>query len=362
MLRNLFLLALGCFGCNGVYAQENAPSPQLLVDGKFLYNEYAGCASCHGEDGKGQVEGVTLDPPPPDLTDCSFNSREPRRDWRDVINHGGQARGLSMSMPAYGEALTPEQVEASIAYLKKFCTESGWPSGELNFRRAQLTAKAFPENEALLIPNYTRGASHAAATKFVYERRFGKRAQWEVSVPFIAEWQSPNARGLGDVELSAKYVLAHNARAQTILSGGVEAALPTGETALGLGRGTWKLSPYLAAGKGFERLTLQSSLKLEQPLQSEHGAGELFFNLALTLPLTQEKKGLFPMLEANGVKNLESGATQWLLTPQLYLGLVRRGHVALSFGGQIPVSGARPFDYRLVSFFLWEYGDGGLWW
>lgn len=334
-----------------------------ILDGKFLYEEYAGCASCHGLDGKGEVEGVTLDPAPPDLNDCSFNSREPRRDWRAVIAHGGPARGLSMSMPSYIEALTEEQIEAIIEHIKTLCTERAqWPPGELNFRRAQITSKAFPENEALLIPTFTQENDQAATMKFVYERRFGSRGHWEVAVPFAAEWAQPAASGLGDVELSAKYVFLHDYSALTILSGGVELGVPTGETSLGLGSGTWKASPFLAAGKGFEDFTLQASMKLEMPLESHQGEAELFYNLAFTLPLTKEKQGFYPMLEANGVTNVEDGTSQLFVTPQLYLGLVKRGHIAFSLGGQIPVAGERPFDYRLLGFFLWEYADGGLWW
>lgn len=357
MSPKLVVLVLSCVLARALPAQEPDAS---LLNGKVLYEDYAGCASCHGDDGKGVVEGVTLDPPAPDLTDCSFNSREPRRDWRAVINHGGQARGLSMSMPSYYEALTSEQVEAIIDYLKTFCAETGWPSGELNFRRAQLTTKAFPENEALLIPQYAHGSNQKVTTKFVYERRLGKRGQWEIAVPFMAQWQSPRATGIGDIELSAKYVLAHNDQARAIVSGGFEVVTPTGKTALG--SSLWKFAPFIAAGKSYDRFALQSSVKLEQPLERDNGESELLFNFAFTLPLTPDKKGFFPMLETQHVKNLETGATQWFLAPQLYIGLVRRGHIALSFGGQIPLTGERPFDYRLMSFFLWEYADGGLWW
>jgi hypothetical protein len=118
----------------------------------------------------------------------------------------------------------------------------------------------------------------------------------------------------------------------------------------------------LAAGKGFEAFYIQSSLKYETPLQSNAGESELLYNLAFTLPLTKEKKGLFPMLEFNGITVAETGKTELFITPQLYLGLVRRGHIAFSLGSQIPVSRERPFDYRIVSFLLWEYADGGLWW
>jgi hypothetical protein len=105
-------------------------------------------------------------------------------------------------------------------------------------------------------------------------------------VPFAAEWAQPTASGFGDIELSAKYVLLHDYSALTILSGGMELGVPTGETSLGIGSGTWKASPFLAAGKGFEHLTLQSSVKLEMPLESNQGEAELFYNLAFTLPLT----------------------------------------------------------------------------
>jgi hypothetical protein len=361
MKNRLFLLFSLALPIDLCWSQENGAAKNL--HGKFLYEEYAGCASCHGVDGKGEAEGVTLDPAPPDLSDCSFNSREPRRDWAAVIKHGGPARSLSASMPAYGEVLTPGQIDTLIAYLKTFCTDERWPQGELNFRRPQITSKAFPENEALLIPTYTSGDNSSTVAKMVYEKRLGRRGQWEIAVPFANESGPPSARGVGDVELSVKYVLAHQPSALFIISGGLETALPTGDSEIGIGSGTWKLSPYLAAGKGFEAFYIQSSVKYETPLPSDEGDSELLYNLAFTLPLTKEKKGLIPMLEFNGVTVPRArGKTELFLTPQLYLGLVRRGHIAFSFGGQIPVSGERPFDYRLVSFLLWEYADGGLWW
>lgn len=52
-----------------------------LANESFVsYEQYAGCTSCHGNKGHGEIEGVALDPPAPNLTDCDFNSREPRRD------------------------------------------------------------------------------------------------------------------------------------------------------------------------------------------------------------------------------------------------------------------------------------------
>lgn len=339
-----------------VYSQQNAPD---TLDGRFLYEEYAGCASCHGMDGKGQVKDLGFDDPLPDFTDCGFNSREPRKDWRDVINQGGPARGLSESMPAYGEAISHQQVEAMIDYIKTFCHEQGWPSGDLNFRRPQVTGKAFPENEAVLNASYANDENETGAMKFVYERRLGKRTQWEIAVPFIAELNASPA-GFGDVELSLKQVLWDHLPSASILSGGLEVVTPTGKTDLGIGSGSWKLAPFLAAAKGFGSFFVQSNLKYEEALEGDER--EFLFNVAFTQALTKEKKGAFPMLEINGIRAWPADKTTIMLTPQIYFAFVKRGHVAFSVGSQIPVTNERPFDYRIMTFLLWEYVDGGLWW
>ena len=353
------LISSVLFSCTDVWSQETDAN---LSNGKFLYEAYAECASCHGADGKGEVEGLTLDPPPPDFTDCSFTSREPREDWRAVIKHGGQVRGLSPSMPAYDLALTDEQIDAIITYIKTFCAEKGWPPGELNFRRPLITSKAFPESEALFIPTYTDAQNDEATSKFVYERRVGRRGHWEISLPLHSRFGSNRDFGAGDIEFGTKYVLAENLDHLAILSGGVDLGIPSGKSGIGVDDGSWTFAPYLAAGKGFDSFSLQSNVKLEFPISSEQRDSELFVNVAATFPLTREKKGLYPMVEMNVIKSLETDAASLFLTPQLYFSLVKRGHLGFSIGGQVPIVGDRPFDYRLLAFVLWEYADGGIWW
>ncbi len=338
-----------------------AVSQEVEIDfsnGKSMYDAW--CGRCHGLDGKGIVaEELELEAPPPDFSDCSFNSREPRKDWKAVITHGGQARGLSMSMPAWGEALTEKQIDLMIEHIKTFCPDRSWPQGELNFRRAQVTAKAFPENEALLIPTYTHAGARTSTTRFVYEERIGPKGQWEVSLPFSSN-HSSSVNGLGDIEVAGKILLHDDLRTLSVVSAGLEVGLPTGDASSGLGSGTWKLVPFLAAGKDFGPFFLQSSIKYEHPLKGNEK--ELVYALAFTYPLIDGKKGLIPMLEFHGITSLGEGHTTLFLTPQLYVGLVKRGHIALSIGTQFPVAGEKLFDYRIVAFFLWEYADGGLWW
>lgn len=127
-------------------AQEpDAKAPQ---SGQRLYQ--SACAGCHAADGTGLSESeLGFETPMPDFTDCSFASREPDDDWFAVIHGGGPTRAFDRMMPAFGAALSDEEIEAILAYVRSFCTDASWPRGELNFPRAMFTEKAYPEDEAV---------------------------------------------------------------------------------------------------------------------------------------------------------------------------------------------------------------------
>src|SRR6185369_11536888 len=115
-----------------------------LTTGKEIFQ--AGCAGCHGGDGKGAPQStVGFEKPDtfPDFTRCDQTTPEDDRAWRSVIRDGGPSRGFVQIMPSFSEALTPKQIDAVIGYLRGFCKESGWPRGELNLPRALATEKAF---------------------------------------------------------------------------------------------------------------------------------------------------------------------------------------------------------------------------
>ena len=126
------------------------------------------CATCHAPDGTGSPEhvvGFRLPLPNghdlPDFTDCSTNTVEPMADWMAVVHRGGTVRGLDRHMPAFGDALSADQIERIVAYLRSFCRDSAWPPGELNLPRAFFTEKAFPENEAVWTTAVRRRAARA---------------------------------------------------------------------------------------------------------------------------------------------------------------------------------------------------------
>ena len=133
----------------------------------------AWCSRCHGKDGTGKVPEPTVTVEPMDFTDCSISTPEGDPDWEAVISKGGPIVGLSSQMPAFGDFLTPAQVSEFVGFIKKFCTERGWPSGNLNLPRPMFTEKAFLENEFILAPvaSHRQGESKEYELAAIYERR-----------------------------------------------------------------------------------------------------------------------------------------------------------------------------------------------
>ena len=58
-----------------------------------------------------------------------------------TITNGGRGRGFSRIMPAFGDELTSEQIDAAIAYLRGQCRDRSYPRGELNLPRPLRTEK-----------------------------------------------------------------------------------------------------------------------------------------------------------------------------------------------------------------------------
>ena len=120
-----------------------AQSKLKLDTGKDVYQ--AACASCHGVDGRGAARtSVKFETRLPDFTDCAFATKEPDGDWSATIHNGGPARGFSPIMPAYRDALTEEQIDNVIGYMRMFCTDKRWPGGDLNMTFARKRACAGP--------------------------------------------------------------------------------------------------------------------------------------------------------------------------------------------------------------------------
>src|SRR5262249_8493146 len=116
------------------------------LSGPEVYEQ--ACASCHGADGRGAPAGRAITVPLPDFTDCNVSTAESTANWAGLVRHGGPFLGMSSEMPAFGDALSDDEIRAVIAYVRAFCRDSRYPIGDLNYRRPVFVEKAFPEDEA----------------------------------------------------------------------------------------------------------------------------------------------------------------------------------------------------------------------
>src|SRR5437764_442603 len=131
-------------------------------------------------------------------------------------------------MPAFGEAGTPAQIRAVVRYARSLCGELGWPPGELNFPRAFLVEKAYPEDEVVI-------ADLARGQEYIYEHRLGKRFQVEASARTALDGQ-PSA--LDGVAAALKYNVWHSLERRALVSVGLEATPPLGR------QDAWEAEPF----------------------------------------------------------------------------------------------------------------------
>ena len=164
-------------------------------------------------------------------------------------------------MPAFGEALTNEDIVRVVAHVRGFCTERGWPRGDLNLPRPLVTEKAYPENEAVLTTSIRKGEAATFGNELIYEHRVGARGQYEIVVPVdLARSETGGWRGgLGDVAAAYKHVLYDSLTRGSILSAGGELVLPTGKETEGHGSGVTMVEPFVTLsqilpGNGFAHL------------------------------------------------------------------------------------------------------------
>lgn len=342
------------------FAQAGAGEP----DARALYE--TACAACHGPDGKGvEPSRLGFDTPIPDFTDCSFATPEPDVDWMAVAHSGGPARGFDPRMPAFGAGLTEAELQSTIDYMRAFCTDPSWPRGELNLPRALVTEKAFPENEAVLTTTIATTGDGHVGNELLYEQRLGARSQFEIVVPLLVQetgagWQ----RGLGDVAAAVKHVVYHSLAAGRIFSVVGEVVLPTGKESRGLGSGVTIFEPFVAFGQMLPSdAFVQVQAGLELPVDTDRAEREAFWRTAVGKTITEGRFGRAwsPMIEVLGARALEDEATtHWDLVPQVQITLNQRQHIMINVGVRFPVNDRAGRSTQLITYFLWDWFDGGL--
>ena len=114
-----FILAADTCSSAGLQGMRAIHGAAGLKTGRAIFE--AGCAGCHGGNGKGAPETTTAFDRPatfPDFTECDQTTPEDNLAWISIIRDGGTRRGFSQIMPWFGGALTSEQIDAVVGYLR----------------------------------------------------------------------------------------------------------------------------------------------------------------------------------------------------------------------------------------------------
>jgi mono/diheme cytochrome c family protein len=127
-------------------AQEPPPplDPERVESGRAVYQQH--CASCHGARGEGAPdwkqpnEQGDLPPPPHGPEGHTWRHADAAlfrmigQGWRDPFN-----KTERLTMPAFGDVLSPEQIRAVITYLKTL-----WTPEQRRFQWEESRTQSFP--------------------------------------------------------------------------------------------------------------------------------------------------------------------------------------------------------------------------
>ena len=350
-----------------LFAQTIRQRSHDVKNGEQVYK--SGCITCHGANGAGAPETLTVFKRPdtfPDFSRCDQTTPEPNSAWKDVIVHGGPARAFSQIMPEFGELLTSDQIDDVIAYLRSLCRNDHWPRGELNLPRALITEKAFPEDEEVISTAVNARGAPGMTTDIIHEQRFGVHNQIEVDVPIMFQDQTHTWHGgVGDTTLGLKREMWSSLRTGSILSlfGGV--VVPSGNRARGFGSGTTTFETFAAVDQLFPSNTfVQFQAGALLPHDTSIAPQTVYWRTALGQSLAGDH-GLgrlwSPMVEFTADRDLLTGAkTRWDVVPEMQVTISRRQHIRGNLGFRQPFTNTAGRQNQVIFYLLWDWADGKL--
>ncbi len=101
------------------YGDARNASPEIIAEGKMLYEGKGTCHLCHGAGGKGDGPvGMSLVPTPRDFTNCEFHKNRSDGELLYVIKFGSLGTAMVSLIPA---VISEDEAWKIIAYERSFC-------------------------------------------------------------------------------------------------------------------------------------------------------------------------------------------------------------------------------------------------
>lgn len=102
------------------FGEARTAQPEIVAEGKKLYEGKGSCFMCHGVDGKGNGPAAHMQRPHPprDFTDCTIQNARTDGELFWTIKHGIPGTGMAPLIPAL---LKDEEGWKIIAYVRTFC-------------------------------------------------------------------------------------------------------------------------------------------------------------------------------------------------------------------------------------------------
>jgi hypothetical protein len=212
----------------------------------------------------------------------------------------------------------------------------------------------------------TTSGPKSVTNQIAYEHRIGSRGQYEIAVPIDmqqAEAGGSWSRGLGDIEFAMRHTFLHSVDSGSIFAAGAAVVLPTGKEELGLGNGYTIVEPFAMFGQMLGTSAfLQVHTGIEIPTDHSQGQNEAFVRTAIGYSLAQDRgfgRAWSPMMEVLVAKPAD-GSAEWDVVPQMQVSLSKLQHVLISVGARIPLNERDERKPQLLTYFLWDWFDGGL--
>lgn len=102
------------------FGDARQAQPEIVAEGKKLYEGKGSCVLCHGIEGKGDGPAAHMHRPhaPRNFTDCQFQKARTDGELFWIIKYGSPGTGMVPLVPG---TLSEEEAWKLVAYVRTFC-------------------------------------------------------------------------------------------------------------------------------------------------------------------------------------------------------------------------------------------------